>query len=596
MNIIFVSVHLERGPDSVALGAGCVAAAVKAAFERGVEATEKGRRHAVGRQHAVGTQHAVSVQIVESYAADGVEGLLGKVWPLLRDAVAAGERLAVGFSMYVWNRGIMVEAARRLREEWGERDGLLLFVGGPEATALPEGLAAGETRSEPSPGPSFREGGSGPFDVVVRGEGEAQAVSLLAGWLGSSGTADAGGGLVAGEADFEPSLSPSLGKGSKGTGDFFWGPSPYLSGVLRPGESALWELTRGCPYHCAYCYESGVFRTGDGGIPAGRDITQWGRNGRPQGSPLRHIDEGRLEAELDLFIGRGVRYVAVLDPTFNSDNDRAMRLLDLIAAKCEAALKAGRGGQGNRGVQWHFEARGELVTRGQAKRFARLDEIGRRAGEGGVSLQIGLQSADPAVCARIGRGLDIGRFRRGIGFLNDEGLSFGLDLIYGLPGEGITGFRRSLDFALSLYPNNLDMFRLSVLPRTRLAAEGAELGLHWQEEPPYDVTETAECSAKELAAEAALADAANLFYNEGRAVPWFNEVLFPVKMKASAFLAGFGEWRKGEKHRTIEEMQIAYLRKVYRMKKKEALLPEVEEMVHYHWAESREMAGEAERL
>ena len=35
--------------------------------------------------------------------------------------------------------------------------------------------------------------------------------------------------------------------------------SPYLSGVLNPQDyqgGALWELARGCPFKCAYCYES----------------------------------------------------------------------------------------------------------------------------------------------------------------------------------------------------------------------------------------------------------------------------------------------------------------------------------------------------
>ena len=36
-------------------------------------------------------------------------------------------------------------------------------------------------------------------------------------------------------------------------------PSPYLTGTLNPAEyqnGALWELARGCPFKCAYCYES----------------------------------------------------------------------------------------------------------------------------------------------------------------------------------------------------------------------------------------------------------------------------------------------------------------------------------------------------
>jgi coproporphyrinogen III oxidase-like Fe-S oxidoreductase len=121
----------------------------------------------------------------------------------------------------------------------------------------------------------------------------------------------------------------------------------------------------------------------------------------------------------------------VLDPTFNANKERARRLLALIEEKaCD--------------IHWHFEVRAESLDRDLARRFAEL----------GASLQIGLQTARPEVAAKIGRPLDRGLFASKIGLLNEEGAVFGLDLIYGLPGDDPDGFRSSLDFALSLYPNN----------------------------------------------------------------------------------------------------------------------------------------------
>ena len=93
------------------------------------------------------------------------------------------------------------------------------------------------------------------------------------------------------------------------------------------------------------------------------------------------------------------------------------------------------------------------------------------------SLQIGLQSSDPGVLRGVGRGFDAGDFARRVSLLNQTGAIFGFDLIYGLPGDTLPLFRASLDFALSLYPNHLDIFPLAVLPGTKLYGKAAALGL-----------------------------------------------------------------------------------------------------------------------
>ena len=59
---------------------------------------------------------------------------------------------------------------------------------------------------------------------------------------------------------------------------------------------------------------------------------------------------------------------------------------------------------------------------------------------------------------------------------------FGFDLIYGLPGDNLSGFCNSIDFALNLMPNNLELFCLSVLPGTDLFDAAKGYGLVFQEE------------------------------------------------------------------------------------------------------------------
>ncbi|GHT69581.1 B12-binding domain-containing radical SAM protein [Spirochaetia bacterium] len=517
LNIVLAAVHLEEGPEAVPLGTACVASALKAAV--------------------ASSGPDISVVLVETFAVEGAAALIKKIFAkTLSDTIDAPDTInAIGFSLYSWNRDICLEAAAQIRRD---RPDIFLFCGGPEVTALPDGLHTSQ---------------GGPFDAVIRGEGELAMVELIGCHF-----------------FYEPAASPAPGTGPvTGTeppavlseAELASLPSPWLDGTLtvrnRPG--ILWELARGCPYACAYCYES---------------------KGNKR---VRYISEDRLQKELKFFVkesaadkGTGGAYVFVLDPTFNTDNRRAIRILDMIINSNTVS----------QGIHWHFEVRGELLTREQARRFARL----------GASLQIGLQTADPKVSALINRSLERGKFASKINLLNEEGVSFGLDLIYGLPGDTLAGYRKSLDFALSLYPNNLDLFRLSVLPGTILFEKMAEYGLKTEGKAPYMVISTPEFSAVDLAKAEKLSEGTDIFYNRGRAVAWFNQVLYPLGMRSSVFLNEFAVWlnERGvsgvSNSVEIEKLQLAFLEKIYRRTKKEKLIPVLRDIVRYHGAWGRALA------
>jgi hypothetical protein len=302
---------------------------------------------------------------------------------------------------------------------------------------------------------------------------------------------------------------------------------------------------RGCPYRCAYCYE-------------GRGV-----------AGLRLLPRERIEAELEILRSSGVSEVFVLDPTFNARSAEALSLLALLAE---------RGGD----IRWNFEIRAELVDRAQARAFSRLS----------CSLQIGLQSADPEVLSTIGRSLDRKQFVSKVKLLDEAGLVYGFDLIYGLPGDDLSGFRHSLDFALSLAPNHLDIFPLSVLPGTSLFDRRKELALDCSAEPPYLLRRSLSFSEADMAAAERLAASTRIFYSMGRAVPWFKAVLKPLRMSPSAFLGGFGVGEAGsdQGHRRIEVLQCAYVEKMYKDRHLEKLLPAALDLVRYYGAWSRAFA------
>ena len=365
----------------------------------------------------------------------------------------------VGFSMYVWNRTLALEIARELKSRNPE---IVIFAGGAEATADLQGVL-----------------GEAAIDFVLPGEGEELIVQAL-GLLRQGVPADQLQGLV----------TPGP------VADLATLPSPFLDGTLRISDytGQLWELSRGCPFTCDFCFES------------------------RGGSGSRRVPMARIEAELQLFEQCLVSQNFVLDPTFNYYKKEAKEILRLIQ---ESAA----------GIHFFFEIRSEFLDKELARLFASIK----------CTLQIGLQSARREVLKNIGRTMDREDFQRKILLLHEAGATYGFDLIYGLPGDTLEGFLESLDFAMGLAPNHLDIFRLSVLPGTRLMETAGGFQLRHQPDNPYQVIASPSFSQEDMAQAERVARSCDRFYNQGKAVPWFGFVQGALGIPPSEFFSRFAE-------------------------------------------------------
>ena len=119
------------------------------------------------------------------------------------------------------------------------------------------------------------------------------------------------------------------------------------------------------------------------------------------------------------------------------------------------------------------------------------------------------------------------------------------------------GFRESMDFALALYPNHMDIFPLAILPGTVLAGRSDAIGFA----APFRSTLYAafhpnfQCDG----ADGRLGGwtlACDVFYTRGKAVAWFNSVVTLLGVKPSAFLTQFGIWLSDEKGESISEDRL----------------------------------------
>lgn len=500
--VICTTLLIESSPQALPLGAACIASAIKNSRE---------------------TKDKVHVKLEVMTMEDK------NFEERLTESIIRQNPKYVLFSVYVWNRFLLESTARNIKEKLPDS---ILIAGGPEVTANPLSLEN--------------------FDYRVSGEGEIAVVKLLD-FLEQNPT-PTNSQLPQGiySIKTQGNNMPVLLRGEAPQLELLT--SPYLDETidLKKYGSALWELARGCPFKCSYCYESK------------------GEN------KVRYFPMDRIEKELELFEKEKISQVFVLDPTYNASKKRALELLKIIEKKAN-------------GIFFYFEARAEFIDRELAKAFTKIP----------CALQFGLQSADPEILRHVNRSLNKKLFTKNIAILNEEGVIFGFDLIYGLPKDNLEGFKKSMDFALSLYPNNLETFRLSVLPGTSLFETAHELGLEFLSESPYNVIKSDTFSAENLAKAEQLSHACNIFYNQGRAVPWFNSIVQAFHEKPSSLIENFSKFlgnigidskkldEEFKPHKDIEKLQLEFLEKEFNKRNRQNLLTAAKNIVMLNGAISR---------
>ena len=516
--IICMTCLVETSPQALPLGAACIASAIK---------------------NDSRTRDKFFVELLSFSKEEksfSVDSIINKIFE-------KKEPLFVCMSMYVWNRNILEDVAAKIKEK---NSNIICIAGGPEVTANPFSLTN--------------------FDYTCSGAGENSMPELI-NCLYENKNASIQG--VYSKKDFQEYCKKYSVEQKKKAAEALRSvpplpseiASPYLDGTIDPAKygGALWELARGCPFKCSYCYESK------------------GEN------KISFFPEERLLKELELFAAKNIAQVFVLDPTYNADKARALKRLNAIKQKAP-------------GMFFYFEARAEFIDRELAKAFASIP----------CSLQIGLQSSDENVLSLVHRTFNKKQFVKNIGILNEEGVVFGFDLIFGLPGDGLQGFKNSIDFAVSLYPNNIELFCLSVLPGTDLYERADELKLQYENVPPYHVIENSTFNKNDISKAEELALSCNLFYSQGRAVPWFIAVTKPLHIKPSNFFTDFISFAKIKNINLnnacaklssieIESLQIDFIKFKYDEKHLQKLFIAAKDIIKLNNALSRTTADAAEQ-
>lgn len=303
------------------------------------------------------------------------------------------------------------------------------------------------------------------------------------------------------------------------------------------------EASRGCPFRCEFCLSS-------------RD------------KAVRTFPLETLLPAFERLIQRGCRGFKFIDRTFNLTPDTSRQLLDFFYARWPrdgsgeligpiSSRQVEQGAERNESFFLHFEV---VPDRFDAELVAAL----ARFPAGGVQLEIGVQTLDPAVGARVGRRVDADATRRTLALLRERtGVHVHADLIVGLPGEDAAGFGRSFDALRAMGPDEIQVGILKLLPGAPLVRHVEAYGLVFNPEPPYDILQSAGIPFARMQELKRFARYYELYANSGRFAAAL-DALVAHHPSGSAFAAfdAFAAWlfaRAGQHHAISQQRQYAFM-------------------------------------
>ncbi|MDF9391345.1 DUF4080 domain-containing protein [Methylococcus capsulatus] len=207
------------------------------------------------------------------------------------------------------------------------------------------------------------------------------------------------------------------------------------------------EASRGCPFKCEFC------------------LSALDRTARP-------FETGRFLAAMEGLYRRGARHFKFVDRTFNLNIGTSLRILEFFLDKADPSLFL------------HFEVIPDHLP-------DRLKEALARFPPGALQLEIGVQSFDPEVQARISRRQDNAATEANLRWLRRHTHAhLHVDLIAGLPGETLEGFGRGFDRLIALDPHEIQVGILKRLRGAPIDRHSRSCGMRYNPYPPYNVVRT----------------------------------------------------------------------------------------------------------
>jgi len=208
-------------------------------------------------------------------------------------------------------------------------------------------------------------------------------------------------------------------------------PSVYLTNeIIVPSGTTMLRLEtkRGCPYRCSFC--------------AHRDLTQ--------NKVFKHSLD-KVISEISFIKEKNVKRVNILDPIFNAGKEYLEVMREINRKKLTTTFT----------LQSRFEnIRGE-----SGNEFLEL------CSGGNYHLEFGLQTANTIESENINRKNNLEQIDNAFNHLRERNISYEVSVIYGLPGQTIDSFKRSIEYIQNKGCKTIKAYPLMLLRGTELYHE-----------------------------------------------------------------------------------------------------------------------------
>ena len=231
-----------------------------------------------------------------------------------------------------------------------------------------------------------------------------------------------------------------------------------------------YESSRGCPFSCSYCL-SATEKT------------------------IRYKSFEKVKEELSIILAHEVAQVKFVDRTFNCNREHALKIWQFIHDY-------------DKGItNFHFEIAADLLSSTEI-------ELLKTFRPGLIQLEIGVQSTHQKTLETINRKMDFNRAKEAITTLrSNRNIHIHLDLIAGLPYEDYETFANSFNSVYALRPDKLQLGFLKVLHGTPIKHDAKELGIIYEDTPPYQVLFTKWLTFEDMQYLHRIEEMVNTFYN-----------------------------------------------------------------------------------
>lgn len=367
----------------------------------------------------------------------------------------------LGIACYIWNIEMVKDLLRLLPAALPDT---IIVCGGPEVSYDTAAF--------------FREFPM--VDFVVRGEGEEAVVQLIerlrAVKLDKARAAEVsrlgslpGVAMRREDGSIDESTAVTVA-------DFSQVPFAYREAEMEPIKERIlyYETSRGCPFSCAYCLSCAT-------------------------AGVRFLPLARVFGELDFFVRHDVRQVKFVDRTFNAKKSHFLPILQYILALPQTVR-----------TNFHFEVAIDYLDEDVLETLAQMPR-------GRVQLEIGIQSTNEKTLQAVSRCNHweqiAAHIRRILSFHN---MHLHVDLIIGLPGEGMDSFARSFNDVYELHADMLQLGFLKFLKGASMMQLVEPYRYAYMAMAPYEVLRSDALTYGEIRWFHSFEDVFETYYNAGR--------------------------------------------------------------------------------